>query len=381
MSETYEPFDPDFLKVLMNEVAGDLFESYFRPVLLGAHKLPKHTGAVLAPNHSGNAFPYDAIVLDAKLWERDGYDPKLKTRGLFEKELAVTWWMRPFGIDNFWRRGGGIDLTFDNFERLLKRGERLLYFPEGVPGIGKGFNNRYQLQPFSTSFVILAARNKVPVFPVYAINCEWIIPFNYTFKLIDWFVFKIFGVPFLPLPAAPLGLIFPFFWYSACPVRMVFVIGDAIDMEAVAKKHGVNDLQTPDRAKVKAASEEIRQDMQKELNRYVKKYGKKPYHLRSLKKKMGNLRSFFRCWPLAWPIAFVQHERNLKRPAPSNRLIAWLRDWDLIGFYLPFGWILLALTRRLRKPPYGYRGLDKKTAKTQAGEFLWKLDKRPLPPK
>jgi hypothetical protein len=30
-----------------------------------------------------------------------------------------------------------------------------------------------------------------------------------------------------------------------------------------------------------------------------------------------------------------------------------LRDWDLLGFYLPLGWPLLSLTRRFRKPPYG----------------------------
>jgi nitrite reductase/ring-hydroxylating ferredoxin subunit len=42
---------------------------------------------------------------------------------MYERELALRWWMRPFGIDNFWRIAGGVDMTFDNFDRLLARGE------------------------------------------------------------------------------------------------------------------------------------------------------------------------------------------------------------------------------------------------------------------
>ena len=49
--------------------------------------------------------------------------------------------------------------------------------------------------------------------------------------------------------------------------------------------------------------------------------------------------------------------RDLERPPARNGLHPILRDWDLIGFYLPFGWPLLSLARIFRRPPYGYRGL------------------------
>lgn len=381
MTQGYEPYDPEYLRDLERNVFGDIFRTYFRPVLIGGHKLPKQGPAILAPNHSGNAFPYDAMVLDSKIWEHDGFDPKAKLRSVFEKELAVTWWMRPFGIDNFWRRGGGVDLTFDNFDALLRRGDRMIYFPEGVPGIGKGFNRRYQLQPFSTSFVILSARHRVPVYPIYCVNCEWIIPFNYTFKAIDWTVFKLFGVPFLPLPAAPLGLLFPWLWYGAFPVRMVFVVGDPIDTHSICASHGINEFEKPDRAAMKVISEEIRASCQVELDRYVKKYGRRPYHLRGLWKSLRKAPSLVRMTPMGWPAAFVRYERDRQRPTARNRFVGWLRDWDLIAFYLPLGWFLLSLTRRFRKPPYGYRGLSRQEIKVQSGEFHWDLRKRPLPEK
>ena len=164
---------------------------------------------ILAANHSGNAFPHDGIVLDAALWCRDGMRPSLKFRTVYEPELTQVWWMRPFGIDDFWRRGGGVDMTFDNFERLIERGERVLYFPEGVPGIGKGFNRRYQLQPFKTSFVLLAGRHRVPVYPVYAINAEWVHPFGYCFPPLDRLMQRVFHVPFLPLPIGLLACVIP----------------------------------------------------------------------------------------------------------------------------------------------------------------------------
>ena len=177
----HDPFDPEFSRRCVGKVLSPISEHYFRCELRGAERIPREGPVILAANHSGNAFPHDGMYLDAELWRRGGFAPAAKFRTVYEAELSLVWWMRPFGIDNFWRRGGGVDMTFDNFERLIQRGERILYFPEGVPGIGKGFNRRYQLQTFKTSFVLLAARHRVPVYPVHIINGEWIHPFGYTF--------------------------------------------------------------------------------------------------------------------------------------------------------------------------------------------------------
>ncbi|HSB54492.1 MAG TPA: 1-acyl-sn-glycerol-3-phosphate acyltransferase, partial [Gemmatimonadales bacterium] len=205
----YEPFDPEYCSDTIGRAVGPIADRYFRATLIGAERLPPAGPALLVANHSGDALPHDAIILDTTLWRRDRMDPLRKVRTVFEPELAFVWWMRPFGIENFWRRCGGVDMTFDNFERLLLRGDRVLYFPEGVPGIGKGFNRRYQLQPFKTSFVLLSARHNVPVYPLYVINAEWVHPFGYTFRPLDWIMQRVFHVPFLPIPIGLLAVIFP----------------------------------------------------------------------------------------------------------------------------------------------------------------------------
>jgi 1-acyl-sn-glycerol-3-phosphate acyltransferase len=378
----YEPFDPDYCRSVVQELFEPLLDRYFRPVLIGAEKIPEEGPLILAPNHSGNAFPYDGMVLDGLLWHRSGLAPKAKFRSVFEKELAVTWWMRPFGIDNFWRRAGGIDLTFDNFDQLLARGERLIYYPEGVPGIGKGFYRRYELQRFSTSYVIMAARHAAPVFPVYIVNAEWVIPFCFTWRPLDRLVQKLFHVPFLPLPAAPLGLLFPFLWYLALPARMVFVVGEPIDMRRLVTEKGMTDFANPDRAIVREVANRVRDDCQKELDRYVLRYGRWPYQARSFLRALAQAgRKWWKVLPCGWPWAFIRHDRDRRRERARNWLHGVLRDWDILFFYLPLGWPFLTLTRRLRKPPYGFRGLSKKERKEREGNFHWHLDHRPLPPR
>ncbi len=380
-----DPFDPDFLAALDAEVFEPVLAHYFRPKLIGSENIPQEGPVILAPNHSGNAFPWDGMIFDILLWRRDGRRPEAKFRSVFEKELALTWWMRPFGIDNFWRRGGGVDLTFENFHRLLAQGERLIYYPEGVPGIGKGFFRRYQLQRFSTSFVIQAARNRAPVLPVYIINAEWGIPLSFTIAALDRLLEKYFKVPFLPLPAALIAIVFPFAWYATLPTRMVYVVGEPLDVAAMVREEGVEDLEPPNKARDGAAfrrvADRIQQDMQERLKRHVQEHGMRPFDLGSFLKEVVRAWSngvFWRTLPTGWPISFVRFVRDRQRPPARSRLHAWLRDLDLAAFYLPFGWPLLSLTRALRKAPYGSRGIDEATRREKEGAYLWKLDERPL---
>ena len=380
----YEPFDPSYTRGLVEQVLRPMIEDYFRSRIFGAHRLPDRGPLILAANHSGNDFPYDGMVLDALLWMRDGLRPERKIRTLYETELSSRWWMRPFGIDNLWRTAGGVDVTFDNFERLVARGDRVAYFPEGVPGIGKGFRRRYQLQKFRTSFVVIAARHRVPVYPVYVVNGEWNLPFNFTLRPLNWIMQKLFHVPFLPLPAAPLGMAFPWAWYLTLPARMMYVVGEPIDVRSLVEAEGITDFERPDRAKMRRVAERIRVRMQRELDRQVRHYGRRPYQWRSLLRSLREARRrgrLTRALPIGWTVHFVRFHRDRHRPAARGRLHAALRDWDLLGFYLPFGWPLLSLTRALRRPPYGYRGLTTDERRKREGRFLWRLAEHPLPPR
>ncbi len=380
--DTYEPLDPDYMLDMVEKFFGPLTRHYFRPRFLGLRNLPADGPAILAANHSGSAFPYDAMVLDCELYRLQQPEPDRKCRSVFEKTLSATWWMRPFGIDNFWRRGGGVDMTFDNFDRLLQRGQRVLYYPEGVPGIGKGFQRRYQLQRFSSSFVIHAARNGAPVVPIYIINAEWIIPFAFMLRPLDALMNRLFKVPFMPLPWGVLAVTFPFLWYLALPARLIFVIGEPVDVAAMVREAGLTDLAEPDREAMRAIAERVRRGMQTRLDRHVERYGRWPYQWRLLRRHFREAKGRRMLFlPLAWVWKFVRHARDRQRPPARNAVHKLLRDWDLFFYYVPFGWFPLSLARRWRKPPCGYRGLSKAERHRREGAFTWHLKDRPLPPR
>lgn len=379
---TYDPFDPAYCQALMHRAVGPLLDHYFRASFVGAEKLPPTGPAILAANHSGSAFPYDAIMLDFALWKHDGMAPAAKCRSVFEKELTMVWWMRPFGVDNLWRRGGGVDMTFDNLERLLQRGDRVIYYPEGVPGIGKGFHRRYRLQHFRTSFLCLAARHDVPIYPISVVNAEWVMPFHFTWKPLDRLMQRVFRVPFLPLPAGILAILLPWMWFLALPAHMIFVVGDPIDARAMVREAGGTDFEHIERAVLDRAAHRARLLMQAKLDAGVAAHGRRPYDWRSLLTALRGARGkLARVLPTGWAVAFVRNERDHFRRPARNRLHALLRDLDLLAFYLPCGWPLLSLARAFRRPPYGYRGMSRTEARERRGEFIWHLSERALPPR
>jgi 1-acyl-sn-glycerol-3-phosphate acyltransferase len=371
-TKAHDPFDADWARSIMTTAIEPLLRLWFRAEIVGAERIPAQGPVILAANHSGNAFPYDAIALDALLWSRDRMTDESKFRTVYEYELSLVWWMRPFGIDDFWRRGGGVDMTFDNFDTLLRRGDRTLYFPEGVPGIGKGFGRRYQLQPFHTSFVRLAAKHGVPVLPVYVVNGEWIHPVGYTFGWLDWLMQRLFVVPFLPMPIGLLAIVFPWMWYLAFPARLIFVVGEPIDVQATVSEA----------ATMREATEEVRKRMQRGLNDSVARFGRTRYGIPELWRLLRTApRGRWRGIPTGWPLSFIRHERDRARPPARNRLHAILRDLDLLAFYLPFGWPLLSLARMLRLAPYGHRGTSRAERALREGRYVWRLAERPLPPR
>ena len=218
--------------------------------------------------------------------------------------------------------------------------------------------------------------------PVYIINAEWVIPFSFMIGPLDRLIHRLFKVPFLPLPAGPLAVIFPFLWYLALPARMIFVVGEPIDVAARASAAGVDDLDDPDRARIRQVADGIRDDMQERLTTLVERYGRWPYQCRSLRREIKRRRwRWLELGPWAWVWGFPRLDRDSRRPPARNWLHALLRDWDLMLYYLPLGWPLISLARRLRKPPCGYRGLSAEQRREREGTFVWNLADRPLPPR
>jgi 1-acyl-sn-glycerol-3-phosphate acyltransferase len=378
----HDPIDWRYIESLNRGILGDVVDHWFRAEVVGAEKIPLTGPLIVAPNHSGNAFPHDAMVLDCLLWRHYGKGRAAKCRSVYTPQLAAVWWMRLYGLDNFWRRGGGVDMTFGNYDRLLERGDKVIYYPEGVPGIGKGFLKRYQLQHFHSSFVALAAKHRAPVYTVAVVNAEWVNPTSVTFEWLNAIFRKAVGLPFFPIPTVFAAALFPFVFYLAFPCRMVFVVGDPVDVRALLREEGETDLEHPERDAVLRVAERVRRLAQERLDAAVAEHGAKPYDVRGLFREMKKLKG--RIWsrtPLGWPYAYLRHDRDRDRPPARNALHAFLRDWDILFFYLPLGWVGLALTRMLRKPPCGYRGLTRRERIEREGAFRWTLDTRPLPPR
>jgi hypothetical protein len=183
-------------------------------------------------------------------------------------------------------------------------------------------------------------------------------------------------LPFAPVPAGIMAAILPFVLYLAFPSRMVFVVGDAIDVREMLAEEGAADPTRPDRRAARRVAERIRQVAQAQLDASVKEHGKKPWDLVGLARSLWKVRGrILRTTPLGWPVAFLTHERNRHRPPARNRLHAVLRDLDIAFYYLPFGWLGIALARRLRRAPYGYRGLSRKERVEREGTFHWKVER------
>lgn len=376
----YDPIDWDYIDSLRKNFAEDILDHYFRAKLIGADKLPDEGPLILTPNHSGNAFPHDAFVLDAMLWRHGSYRRDQKFRSVFTPQLAATWWMRPFGLDDWWRRCGGVDMSFVNYNRLLKRGHKVLHYPEGIAGIGKGFTRRYELQHFHSSFVVLSARHDAPVYPVSIVNAEWINPTSITFETTDRLFRRLLGLPFFPVPIALLALLFPFIFYLAFPCRMVFIIHDPVDIKRMLREEGCQNVDNPSRETAERVAERIRRHAQKRLDASVAAHGQQPYRLKELFEQLRSLYGrILKTTPLGWPFAFLRHDRDRQRPPAQNVFHRLLRDIDILGYYLPFGWVVLAALRELRRPPYGYRGLSDVERRRREGLYRWSLADNPLP--
>lgn len=377
-----DPIDWAYTRSLAKGPLKDLVHHYFRAQLYGADKLPDTGPCIVAPNHSGNAFPHDGMVLDALLWERDDFEKASKFRTVFTPQLSTNWWMRPYGIDDWWRRAGGVDMTFDNFDRLLARGDRVIYYPEGVDGIGKGFRRRYQLQRFHSSFVVLAVKHDVPVYPVSIVNAEWVNPLSLTFEPTDRLAQRLLGVPFMPLPIAPLALLFPFVFYLAFPCQMTFQVQEPVDVHALLRDEGWTGNGLPNRDLARRVAQRVRRQAQQDLNAAVSRYGQRPYDWKGLVEAMRDIKGrIVRATPLGWPVSLLKHDRDHRRTSASSKFQAVLRDLDIAAWYLPLGWLLIALLRVLRRPPYGHRGLSAQEQQQKDGSYRWSLEEAPLPPR
>lgn len=159
-----DPFglDPDVAKSAVT-VLSFFHRLYFRTETFGLNHVPEKR-ALLVANHSGQ-IPIDGAILGSSLFL--DMNPPRVGRAMIEK-WAVS---LPFA-STFFNKVGQVVGVPENARRLLQMDELLIIFPEGVRGIAKPFNKRYQLQDFGSGFMRLAIETNTPIIPVAIVGAE-----------------------------------------------------------------------------------------------------------------------------------------------------------------------------------------------------------------
>lgn len=187
-----------------------IYEHYFRVISKGAEHIPSYGPAIIAGNHSGN-IPIDAMMM----WNdvlRNTTPPRV-ARGIADHFVPAL----PF-IGTLFARGGMVGGSAGNVRALLDQGELLMIFPEGVPGIIKPWEERYQLQTFRVGHAQLAIQHSCPIIPVGIVGAEEQLPSLFSSKTFG----RILGIEAVPIPLVPVPL----------PVRYRIYYGEPIDIAA-----------------------------------------------------------------------------------------------------------------------------------------------------
>jgi hypothetical protein len=356
--------DDIYSEVYVRAINDQIFErvinpTYFRPKFIGfdepLQRSNPERAVIMASNHSGMAFPWDAVVFGCGMYKKFDYDVNKAFRPLAAPALSAIRIMNPFMLQDCWKLCGGIDATFKNFETAMANPyTNLLIYPEGIPGIGKGFNRKYELQRLATSFVKMAIKHETDIVTFSTVNAEYVNPYSYSFDWINRVVQKI-GIPFLPISFhAILIFIQPWAFYLSFPANIHYVYGRRIKHTDLTDK----EYESMTGAEITEATNKVKNMMQEDLIEAVSKYGKRPIQWGEMwKQSWANRRFFPYYYPFMWPFLFCEFERQWIKHLKSNNQtpievkLGWfaflrllLLNPIILCYYIPLvGWIPLAI--------------------------------------
>jgi 1-acyl-sn-glycerol-3-phosphate acyltransferase len=178
-----------------------LYTVWWRVEASGLENVPASGPALIVANHSG-VLPYDGLMVNVAI--RHEHPARREVRMLALDMFALLPFLAPLLV-----KTGAVRANPENGERLLRSGELVGVFPEGVKGVGKRFKDRYKLARFGRGgFVRLALRTGAPIVPCAVVGAEEIHP---NLATANW-VGRPLGLPYLPITPTfpllgPLGLV------------------------------------------------------------------------------------------------------------------------------------------------------------------------------
>jgi 1-acyl-sn-glycerol-3-phosphate acyltransferase len=221
-----------------------LYAMWWRVEATGTEHLPARGAGLVVANHSG-VLPYDGVMLQLAI--KHEHPARRLCRMLALDMFALLPVLAPI-----LSKSGSVRASPENAERLLREGELLGVFPEGVKGIGKRYRERYKLARFGRGgFVRVALRTGTPIVPCAIVGAEEIHP---VVGKADW-VGRPFGLPYFPLTPTfpwlgPLGLV-------PLPTKWSIDFGEPIDLG----EHGPEGAEDP--ILVNRIAESVRERIQR----------------------------------------------------------------------------------------------------------------------
>lgn len=243
--------DPSVVEVF-RPLCQFLYYDYWRVSVQGIGNIPSRGRCLLVANHSGG-LPYDGAMLTVACLNE--HPAHRQVRFLIEDFVYHF----PF-MGTLMSRLGAVRACPENAAWLLKKNELVLVFPEGVKGLGKLYEERYQLKRFGRGgFIKLAIQNKTSIAPVAIIGAEEIHPILWKSNILA----KAMGVPYLPVTPTfpwlgPLGMI-------PLPTKWKIVVGKPISFNRY-KPH-----QAEDGLLVHKLSEQVQTTIQSMVDKEIKK--------------------------------------------------------------------------------------------------------------
>ena len=347
--------DVTISKLFCEDVMTLLDDAYFRSEMVGFEDYPQRNNPdiplIFASNHSGMAFPWDAMVLAYRIHKLCDYGPNA-IRPITAPMLSASVLMNTYQINYFWKNvGSSIDASSLNFDTMMHQNDfNIMVYPEGVPGIGKGFDKRYQFQKVSTSMVRMSIKYQTDIIPFSTVNGEYINPYTYTLPFVNKII-NFIGIPFLPVGFITFFvLLFPWVFYMGFPARLTYVMGKRIRPQDMTNKP-FEELTYEDFTEI---AEKIQAQMQAELTAGVEKYGQNPYQWGSFFKGIWrNIKMFPYTLPFGWPLLCKEFDRvRLKKKDYTSKLkLGFLSTLRILfqnpmtlAYFIPlFGWIPLGI--------------------------------------
>jgi 1-acyl-sn-glycerol-3-phosphate acyltransferase len=186
--------DLDYIDKHCRGIAGFLHDRYFRVDYENEERIPESGSGVLAGVHRG-FMPFDGLMLMVYFHTRHRAVVRIPIHHSLHKTPV------PFNFPKL----GGIPAFADNIDQVIRSGQWVAMFPEGINGAFKLYKNAYQLGNFGFSELARCAiRNQVPVVPFVTIGSVEIFP---ILKKLQWKWFQDRTL----WPAFPLAPPFPLF--------------------------------------------------------------------------------------------------------------------------------------------------------------------------